>query len=153
VNFIEILGDGIYTYDPMTLTAEDAASILIRGERSLPVKLEQITSPSTAQAYATFLKQQLADPAKKIERVRFLANFNDAFATAALTAEVNTRFGIKETQTGTDTSLFACRLKFEQQGPLLWVEILGAPAVGAGAVNYFIWDLAGHGWDVGKWAF
>ncbi|MCX6069456.1 MAG: hypothetical protein NTU91_01150 [Chloroflexi bacterium] len=150
VNFIELWGDGIYTYDPMVLGAEDAASILLRGERVLEVSLEQITSPSMAQSYATSLRDQLHDPARKVEKVKFLANFSNEFATAALTAEVNTRFAVKETQTDTDAELFVCRLKYEQVGPLLWVEIVPAPAA---TVNYFIWDVAGHGWDQGVWAF
>jgi len=153
VNFIELIGKGIYTYEPMMLEAEDAASIAARGELLLPVKLEQIVNPNTAHAYAVSLKQQLANPAREIEGVRFLANFSDEFMTAAMTAEVNIRFAVVEGQTGTDIELFACRLKFEQEGPLLWVEIIPAPAA---TVNYFIWDQAPgatYGWDAGRWAF
>lgn len=153
LNFVEILGDGIYTYDPMVLEAEDAASILARGERSLPVALEQITSPSMAHAFAVKLKGELANPRVVIESVKFLANFSGAFATAALTVEPNTRFAVKEGQTGIDTELFACHLKFEWASPLLWVEVVPAPGAGAGAVNYGIFDVAGHGYDESVFAF
>jgi hypothetical protein len=153
INLLEIWGDGIYAYEPVVLYSEDAASITARGERVLDVKLEQITNPNVAEAMAIFLKQQLADPAPNIGRVRFLANFNDEFVTAALSVEPNTRFAVKETQTGANVSLFACRLKFEQQGPLLWVEIIPAIAEGVGAVNYAIFDEAGHGHNQGVFAF
>ena len=139
VNFIEIVGKGHYTYDPLTLEDSDAASIAARGERTLEVKLEQIANPSTARLYATFLKQQLANPFMQVERVRFLANASDAFMTGAMTAEVNTRFAVIEAQTGVAAEFFVCRLKYEQEGPLLWVEII--PAL-AGVVVYAIYDLA-----------
>ena len=154
VNFIEIKGKGIYTYEPLTLEAEDAASIATKGEKILNVKVEQITNPNTAQAMATSLLQQNLDPAAVMENVRFLANFDDDFATAALTAEVNTRFSLIEAQTGLDVSAFICRLKYTQEGPLLWVDII--PSIGLSStagVNWFIYDLAGHGWDEGVYIF
>jgi len=118
------------------------------------VKLEQLTSPNTAETYAASLKTLLATPVLGIEKVRFLANFSDAFATAALTSEVNTRFTIAEAQTHTATDVFACRLKYEQIGPQLWVEIVPAPA--GADVNYFIWKAGvsapgTDGWGDGRW--
>lgn len=151
VNFIEILGDGIYTYEPMVLESEDTTSIAAKGERVLAVNLEQITNPNTAKAFATTLLGRYKDPVANIERVRFLANFDSDFAAAALTVEPNTRFSIAEQQTGIIEDYFACKLKFEQVGPQLWVEIVPAPA--GAAVNYFVWDFPGKGWDQGYWSF
>lgn len=153
VNKLEIVGNGIYRYEPMTLTSEDATSIAARGERVMKVDLEQITSTNTAQVYAYYLKGQLKDPMMRVKRVRFLANFNTDFATAALTVNPNTRFAIKETQTGVDNPLFACRIKYEMVGTFLWVEIIPAMMPGGGNLNYFIWDVAGHGWNEGVWVF
>jgi hypothetical protein len=153
LNYLRILGNGIYTYEPVVVAEEDATSIAARGERLLTVKLEQVRSTNLAQTYADFLLAALKGPGIRIDRVRFLANFSDDYATAALTVEPNTRFSIKEAQTGADAALFACRLRFAQEDTLLWVEIVPGIPLGGANITYFVWDLADHGWDEGAWAF
>lgn len=151
VHFLQIWGNGIYIYEPLVRTQEDATSIAAYGRRPLDVRLEQITSMTTQKLMGDFILGQLKDPIRLVNNVRFLANYNTNFATAALTVEPNTRFGLVETQAGVDDSFYACRVRFEAQGPLLWVEIL--PATASADLNYFIWDTADHGWDEGVWIF
>jgi len=150
VNLLELWGKGIYTYEPMVLSDEDAASIALRGERPLEIRLEQISNPVTAQGLATYTLGLTLEPRGNIDSVRFLANFSDDFATAAIDVEPNAPFLVVEEQSGTQQGVIAARLKYRQEGPKLWVEIVPAPIR---EVNYFTWDLAGHGWDEGVWTF
>lgn len=151
VNMLKILGDGYYIYEPMILNTEDAASVAAKGPRPLSLDLEQITSPTTGKLAMDFLLGQLLTPAIKVERVRFLANYDTTLAAAAITVEPNTRFAMTEPQSGISGSWFACRLRFEQIGTQLWVEIV--PSKAGAAQNYFIWNTADHGWDEGVWIF
>lgn len=151
VHTLQILGNGLYTYEPLIRTQEDAASIAAYGRRPLTVQLEQITSVITQKLMGDYLLGQLQTPARIVNSVRFLANFDTNFATAALTLEPNMRFRLVETQAAVDDSFYACRLRYEAQGPLLWVEVI--PATASAALNYFIWDEADHGWDEGVWIF
>ena len=156
VNKLVIMGNGIYRYEPMTLEAEDAVSVAARGERVLAVRLEQVTNVNTAQTMADYFLGLLKDPAVKVDEVQFLANFDDAFATAALTVEPNTRFRVKEAQTGVDTPLFACRIRYQQVGTLLWVTIRPAVMFGGGNVNFLLFDCADgavNGLDAGALIF
>lgn len=153
LNLLKILGNGIYRYEPLVIANEDAASIALRGVRPLTVDLEQVTSANTANLYGAYLLGQLKDPSPRPDLIRFLANFSDEFATAALTIEPNTRFRVKEYQTGLDAPVFACRILFRAQGQFVWVDIVPAMMPGGGEINYFIWDVAGHGWDEGVWVF
>lgn len=150
VNFLEIVGKGIYIYEPMVMSDEDSASILAKGERVLPVNLELISDPNRAQAYATLLLGLLVDPHASIDRVTFLANYCDAFATAALTVDPNVRFAIVEPQTGINAHFFVCRIRYEVVGPQLWVTIVPAQA---SALNYLTFDVDGHGLDEGVLRF
>ena len=151
VNFLELRGKGIYTYEPMVMSDEDVASIANIGVRPEAINLDLINDPNRAQAYATLLLSWLVSPHASVERVQFLANYNDDFATAAIELEPNSRFSIAEPQTGINDHFFACRISYEQRGPRLWVTIV--PAVAPAPLNWFIWDVAGHGWDEGVWSF
>lgn len=151
VNLLKLLGNGIYRYEPLTVVVEDATSVAARGARVLPIALEQQSGAAMAAIMADYMVANFKDPRAEILLLRMLANYSDDYATAALTVEPNTRFALKEGLTGIDGSYFVTRLRFMQEGSLLWVEIVPASA-GAG-LNYFIWDEADHGWDEGVLAF
>jgi len=151
LNFLQITGDIYRSTDRITFQQEDATSIAAYGLRPLTLDLEQITEMNSAVMMADRVLDQVKDPVLRVNMVKFLANFSDAFATAALTVEPNTRFAMKESQSGIDGNYHACRLKFQQSGPLLWVEILPAPA--PAPQTYFLWDTADHGWDEGVWIY
>lgn len=151
VNMLKIFGDGYYRYEPMILNTENAASVAAKGPRPMSLDLEQVTSPYTGKLAMDSLLSQLVTPQAKVERVRFLANYDTTLAAAALVVEPNTRFAMTEPQTATSGSWYACRLRFEMIGTQLWVEIV--PAKAGGGLNYFIWDTADHGWDEGVWIF
>jgi len=150
VNFLELKGKGIYTYDPIVMTDQNDASVAERGVRTLAVNLELIADPNDAQSYATLLLGLLQDPHPMVSRVTFLANYTSDLATAALDVDPNVRFAIVEPQSAVNAHYFANRIKFEQRGPQLWVTIVPTKA---SDLNYFIWDVADHGWDEGVWTF
>jgi hypothetical protein len=151
LNFLQITGDTYRATDNISFSIEDAASQALYGLRPMSLELEQITDLTSADMMADKILAETKDPIRKVNSVKFLANFSDAFATAALTVEPNTRFSMIEPQSGINGAYFAGRLRFSQQGTLLWVEIV--PAQAPAAKTYFIWDTADHGWDEGVWIY
>jgi hypothetical protein len=146
-----LTGDCYRSTDVVQFSIEDAASIAAYGERPLSLELEQINDMNSADMMADMVLAKMKDPVRVVNYVRFLANFSEAFATAALTVEPNTRFAMTEPQTGISGSFYACRVKFKQTGAQLWVEIV--PAVAPASQTWFIWDTADHGWDEGDWIY
>jgi hypothetical protein len=151
VNVLNLHGRGIYTYEPFSIEARNETSISGIGERPLQVDLDMVTETNYARAYGLYVKDQVSSSKERVESVRFLANTNSDLANAALNAEPNVKFKLYEKQTGLDVHLLVSRIKFEQIGPALWVEITAIPAPSTDDI--FIWDQEGRGWDDGKWIF
>lgn len=152
LNKLEIVGKGIYNYDPVSVIRQDATSISARGEQSLQIQLRQSDDAIMARGFAVSLLQELKDMALEVELIRFPANLTADLAAAALALEPNQRVTVVELQTATSQDYFTARLRFEQAGPLLWIELIPS-SFRCGNINYFIWDLADHGWDEGRWVF
>lgn len=152
VNFLEVWGNGIYAYDPLTVTEANYPSIGEIGERLLSIDLEQISNPNTARTMAAFYLATLSKEGDQIESLRFLCNQNSELAGIALTLEPSMRFLVKELLTGVDSLYCVDRLRYEQTGPQLWCDITCSPSPTIDGL--WIWDVS-H-WDDptdGHWGF
>ncbi len=138
LNDLQILGRGIYVYNPFTTEARNQDSIDAgAGERRMVFDLEQHTDPEDGHNVAVWVLNAVGTTPVKAKRVIFLANQSSALVAAALALEISSRFTLIETATGISEDFFVQRIIYRQAGPMLWVEMLSVPA---SRYRAWIWD-------------
>jgi hypothetical protein len=149
VNFIEILGKGIYAYDPQIIEASDPTSIAARGELLLSYDLDQHDNPTTGQVFATYIKDKFKVPVMTPKRASKIANDDAALMAGMLAAEPSSRFAMAEEMTGLSSDYFINGITLDiEAGNILR---FGLVCVKAESTAFFIWDTSK--WDEAYWAF
>ncbi|MDA1330695.1 MAG: hypothetical protein O3B43_06495 [Chloroflexi bacterium] len=106
VNKLQLRGKGIYLYDPVEYTVEDAASVAAYGERPLTFELPNNDNPNTGKDFGDHLLNTWKAPGSRIEALRIVGNSSQALLEAAVTLEPGDRIAVSETATGVDGEFF-----------------------------------------------
>ena len=106
INKLEIVGKGIYHYDPAEYIAEDDSSILGKGERPLILNLFNNDNPNTGKDFGDHLLEAYKDQSGVIEALQIMGNSSAALLDAAVSLEPGNRIAMNETATGLDSEYF-----------------------------------------------
>jgi hypothetical protein len=109
---LQARGKGIYTYDPMTLMLEDAASKVIHGTRILNLDLKYERNIETAYNFASVHLNQYKDPQTAVETVEFVAN-HDGYAMATfLGCDIGSKFSLYDDLSAVNGDYFINGIEF-----------------------------------------
>jgi len=123
VTFIQVRGRGLYDFNATIYETEDLTSIAAYGKREGTYNMPYMDDAATAEIIGDYWITYLKNPQTVARGCRFLANRSDALMTAALTADVGSRVGIVETQTGLNQQYDINAVGFDLTATnKLWVE-------------------------------
>jgi hypothetical protein len=94
VTKLQCRGKGIYTYDPVTLRAEDAASKLVHGTRVLSMDFRYQKSILIAAAFADVFLDIYAEPLTVVDRATFSGNYSPRSMAVFLWVEPGDKIAI-----------------------------------------------------------
>lgn len=106
LNKLEIVGKGIYLYDPVEYVATDATSITDHGERPLKFDLPNQDNPNTGKDFGDHLLETHKSPQTFIDRLSIRGNKSAAFLEEVITLEPGDRISVAETVTGINNEYF-----------------------------------------------
>jgi 3-oxoacyl-[acyl-carrier-protein] synthase III len=92
----------VYSYEPVTIIAEDEASQTRYGENTFAFEMPYQGNIAVGLEAAAYLLARGKDPLTQVDQMLFLANNSDALMTQALVREISDRIGLAETTTGID---------------------------------------------------
>jgi len=113
VTFLQILGKGIYTYEPVEYTITDSASITKHGTIELKLDMKYSDSPTYGESIGALLLDQYKDSASMPKRFYYNANRSDLYMYAFLMLEPGYRFYTSEDQTGVGDDYIVNGFEFE----------------------------------------
>lgn len=120
INKLDLVGNGIYLYDPFDVTVEGA-----NPEKVLNFDLPYIDDYYTANDFATAIYNRVSAPATDIESVSFYADANSTLMGYALSCDVGSRITLTETATGVDRDFWINKVTWRiQSDGRLFVEWL-----------------------------
>ena len=106
VTTLQIRGDRIKDYQPVTQEEKDDTSVTNYGELVLNWDMPYQEDPLVGKDAADFFLLNLKDPTTQVERIKFNANHSDDLMKAALRREPGDRITITETVTGINADFF-----------------------------------------------
>jgi hypothetical protein len=150
INDFKIEGKGRYIYDKMSIFSKNDESVRHRGKRLYLLRLNQIIDLAEAKEITDVFRGAYSTPHFRLGRIKFLANQTEALANGAIGIEPSIRFTAIENISGISYDFHVNRVRYTQDGPNLWIDILAQPQ---GFHGTFIWDFS-H-WDNpedGQWS-
>jgi hypothetical protein len=102
LTFLQARGNGIYSYNPITYTAENAASYNEYGVRAEQLNQVYQVTLARGRVNADQILMQEKQPRTVLEGVYFVPNVSDHLMNAFLQIDVGDLVAIKETQSGID---------------------------------------------------
>ena len=100
VQKLEVRGIGVRVREPVTVIAQDTASIATYGRRELVIDAPLMSTQVQAQALAEYLLDYYKAPLHDVRGVTFFANKTPTFMAAARDLELCDRVALTESQTG-----------------------------------------------------
>ena len=100
IRTMQVRGDGIYSYNPITSRSQDADSIEEYDENVALIEMLYESNPVTSESIGAFILNIFKDPLAHVRVVRFVANQTDALLTAGISGEISDRVGVAETVNG-----------------------------------------------------
>ena len=99
---LQVRGKGVYSYEPVTIIAEDEVSQAKYGENVFQFEMPYQGNLEVGLEAASYLLARGKNPLTQVDQMQFLANDSNALMTQALTREISDRIGLAETTTGID---------------------------------------------------
>lgn len=119
VTGLQLQGKGVYTYDPVEIRKEDAASVAAYGLRELVYDNPYLTSDTMAESLAATMLNYYADPVEILEGVEIVANRNAAEASAVLSIDIGDGVKILESVSGVDNIYFVNGVEYNYENGIL----------------------------------
>ena len=113
VTKLQARGLGIYLYDPITYTAEDATSQTAHGLQPLNISMTYQDNADTAEYVGAFELLNLRNPRLELDRYPFWANRDGDHMMAFIAVDMGDRIHFTETQTGFDRDRYIDGIQFE----------------------------------------
>lgn len=113
VTFLQIVGKGIYTYEPVEFSAIDQASIDKNGTIELRLDLKYVDQPLYGESVGALVLEQRKDAASFPNAIWYNANRSDLYMYAFLQIEPGDRFYSEESQTGIGDDYIVNGVEFE----------------------------------------
>lgn len=101
---LQIRGQGIYNYTPITSRSEDTISQAALGLSAIEIDMPYQDNPNNGQAAADLVKHLYNSSLAWCQSLAFFASTSSSLLTAALAREIGDRIGVTETVTGLSTS-------------------------------------------------
>jgi hypothetical protein len=108
-------GYGVYAYNPIEGTVEDATSILAYGENTETVDQLYQRDLTAGQAWATAIVAAEKDPRLVLESVTMNANSSRTLMQAFLNCDVGDLIHVEETRTGIDGNFYIQNISYDIQ--------------------------------------
>lgn len=115
ITSLKCRGDGLYDFEPVTVSAEDSTSQTTYGERTMGIDMPLQTSANVARDAAEYALAGWKDETTRIEKIVFIADNTRAidFLTAAAEIEPGARVAVIETQTAVAAPFFVQSVEME----------------------------------------
>ncbi len=139
VTLLQARGLGIYLYDPVEYVTQDTDSINTFSYAPLTLDMKYQDDPYTAASVADVILEQDKEPRQILNKVNFLANYDDFLMKAFLHADIGDLIRVRETQTGIDGYYHIHGVDFEiLQGGVIYFSWIVKEAI---SFNTDFWVL------------
>lgn len=106
LTFLQLVGRGLYDFEPVISDLQDAASLAAFGQTILSYDMPYQSSPTNASDLAIFLLNLNKGEATRVLTATFLANWGDAETEAAFNLEVSDRVSVVAASIGLVATAF-----------------------------------------------
>lgn len=102
---LQIRGQGLYTFEPVISSAQDDDSIAQYGRRTRTFDMPYQSDALIGASAAKFFLNVYAESDSLVESLTYLANTSDTLMRQALSLEIGSRIGIRESVTATTDAI------------------------------------------------